>query len=196
MKAVHTALALGVAGWCNLAHASAPPRSESGLRADMWTPPDAPAGEATVYVAAQSWDTAYGGRDPNLTLGLTGGLYLLSWLELQAVADFSARRESPANLQITNTATFVGAGPSFGLWLGDFHIHADAAAGGVMRTLAYDDGADSQSSDVRFAPAWQIGGGIGVGLFGRFGIGFNSYGRFHHDRANVLFALETSWFFQ
>ena len=179
----------------NVANAQDPPRSENGLRTDMWTGPRDPSGKASLYVAAQSCDTAYGGRDPNFTVGLTGALQLAPWLELEAIGDFSVRRETPANLRLTNTATFLGVGPSVGWWFGFFHLHAEAAGGAVMRTLAYDDGADTKSTDVRFAPSWQIGGGLGIGLFGKFGLAFNSYGRFHDDRSNVLFVLEASWFF-
>lgn len=174
-------------------HGEEPPRTENGLRTDMWTAPGAPAAELSAYLAAQAWETTYGGRDPSFTVGLTGGWFLAPLLELQGVADFSVRSESPANLRVTNTATFLGVGPSVGLWLGFVRIHLEATGGGVLRTLRYSDGTVS-GTDARLAPALQVGGGVGLGLFGKFGLGIRSHGRFHDDRANVLFVLEASWF--
>ncbi len=188
-------LAVALVAISTPATADEPPRTEHGLRADMWTAPEGPSGELTTYVATQAWETAYGGRDPNFTVGVTGGLNLLSWLELQAVTDFSVRREAPANLSITNTGTFFGAGPSVGFWLGFVRLHLEGAGGGFLRTLAYSDGGDISGSSTRIAPAWQVGGGIGLGLFGAFGLGLRSYGRFYSDRSNVLFVLEGSWYF-
>jgi hypothetical protein len=175
--------------------AQEPPRTEHGLRADMWTAPQRPLGELSTYVATQTWHTSYGGRDPTFTVGLTGGLNLLQWLELQAVADFSVRREAPANLSVTNTGTFFGAGPSLGFWLGCVRLHLEAEGGGFFRTLAYADGGSVSGASSRLGPAVQVGGGVGVGLFQTFGIGIGSYGRFYADRSNVLFLLEGSWYF-
>lgn len=177
------------------AFAEDPPRTEHGLRTDMWTPPQRPSGELSAYVATQAWETSFGGRDPNFTAGLTAGFNLLRWLELQAVGDFSMRREAPANLSVTNTGTFFGAGPSVGFWLGFVRLHLEAEGGGFLRTLSYADDDAISGSEARLSPAMQVGGGIGLGLFGAFGLGLRSYGRFYSDRSNVLFVLEGSWYF-
>lgn len=191
----HLPIVIAIALLAVDASADEPPRTEHGLRDDMWTAPEHPAGELTAYIATQAWETSYGGRDPNFTAGLSGGFNLLQWLELQAVADFSMRREAPANLSVTNTGTFFGAGPSIGVWLGFVRLHLQAEGGGFLRTLAYADDDAVSGSSTRLAPAMQFGGGVGLGLFGAFGLGFRSWVRLHDDRANVLFALEGSWYF-
>ncbi len=192
-----TVAALGAAAPADAAQTAdgEPPRTENGLRTDLWTAPDDATGELSLYLATQAWETTYGGRDPSFTFGVTGGFNVLSFLELQGVVDFSVRRESPGNLAVTNTATFLGAGPALGFWLGFVRLHVEGAGGGVMRTLGYSGDVDVPGAGARFSPAWQVGGGAGLGIFGTFGLGVRALGRFHDDRSNVLFTLEGSWFF-
>lgn len=174
--------------------AHAPPRTESGLRADTWSAPQGANVELAAYIASQSWQTTYGGRDLNFTAGLSAGWLVTEWMELQVIADWSRRSFSPADLRVSNTSTFLGVGPVFSLWLDFLRLHVDAAGGGMLRTVSYGN-TDITGNSARMSAAWQVGGGLAVSMWGRLGVGATVLRRAHDDRSSFLFLFDVSCFF-
>lgn len=176
------------------ASAAAQERSENGLRTDMWTRPGHYSWDLTAGVAARSWETSYGGRDPNTTVALSAAWHPTRWLQARVGADFSVKREAPANLVHANTATFVGAGPGLGFWWSLVRFELEGHAGAQMRTVSFDDNSGRSGARTRFDAAFGGSVAVGIGLFGRFMLALRGGPRWYADRADGLIGLHFSWF--
>jgi len=164
-------------------------------RENSWNRIERSTFEVGATVGLQMQENAFGGRNGAFNPGVSVGWLYKPWLELQGIADFAIQRERPADLSITNTATFLGGGPVLGVWLEFVRLFVEGAAGPVVRTLAFDDAGEFSGTAARLSFAWQFGGGMGVVIGGRFGFAIRALGRFHDDRSNLLLAADFSWFF-
>ena len=173
--------------------ADAEQKPDEEVRESVLRPPNHPAVEITASAGALGRETAYGGRDAHWLLGGSVGWMPLRWLEFQALVDFSTFGTTRGeNLTIRNTETFMGIGPAASLWVHSLRFWVEAAAGGLLSTVAYD-GRDLNGG-ARFNAAAQLGAGFGVALFGKWGISTRFRGSVHEDRIATLFTLDLSWF--